>query len=382
VPYGTVDEPEVEPWRLPPRLGLRRLDRINPSSYQSLKLCRLKGVWIGTHARQLLPSSPQAHLGRIIHKVLEMAGSGQIDAEADFDGAWQACLEEEERKISTSWNERHFTLLSKAIDDYEVRREQCRLLTNEIIAKGPRIASQEGKGAVRERFIQTSDGAVGGYPDLITFAQGGAMISDFKTGRIFDPDAEPLLKTLDEGYAMQLKLYACAVVSTYGVMPISLRIEGLDGSKHKVTFDVSECDAILGEARRTLGEINSIIESPNLSHGEKLSALASPSPHSCKFCRYRPCCPPYLSQRAKDPEAGWPVDASGEVAEKKVLGNGKLIIRLKAKDSPNAVAVRGLDPCRHPALDPLPKRAYLFDLDKETSTQCLRQNMFTTIFVD
>jgi len=68
---------EPNKMNLPP---IKPLTRVSPSRYTAMKNCLLREVWTASGNEPLLPASPLAELGTVIHQLLEAAGRGRLDA--------------------------------------------------------------------------------------------------------------------------------------------------------------------------------------------------------------------------------------------------------------------------------------------------------------
>ena len=72
------DNVMVQPGVLPKTPSIHPIKRISPSRFISLRECALREVWTANRQPSLLPTSPVAKLGTAIHKLLELAGKGQL----------------------------------------------------------------------------------------------------------------------------------------------------------------------------------------------------------------------------------------------------------------------------------------------------------------
>ena len=59
-------------------IPLKKINRISPSRYQSMNLCKLKEIWASNKKPLLLPQHPTAYLGTAIHAILEMTFKSEI----------------------------------------------------------------------------------------------------------------------------------------------------------------------------------------------------------------------------------------------------------------------------------------------------------------
>ena len=67
-------------------INYKRINRISPSQYYSLKSCAYKSILAEAFdKRPLLPLSPNAYLGTVLHKILELISKGQISDEQQLN---------------------------------------------------------------------------------------------------------------------------------------------------------------------------------------------------------------------------------------------------------------------------------------------------------
>lgn len=383
VPYATWNRrTSIMSGSLPPGLPVMPLVRITPSKFQSFMNCRLKACWESGHAGGLLPSSPAGHIGTVIHKIIEIVGKNEIDADTDFELIWRQSVEEEEKKMRNSWIERHLVPLEISDPHFDIKRRQCRLIIERMIRESTRKESMSDfqNESGKEVWLQTEDGKIGGYIDAIISTEKGEIIKDFKTGSIFEPGQQGSDLPINKQYELQLKLYAALFNSAYAKWPASLEIVGLDGAIHPVEFAPEECLNLLITACRLLDEVNLAIGGSESEQKEVHKQLSSPSPENCRFCLYRPCCPSYWKEREVDPSADWPNDAKGLITEIKNLGNGLIFIKLLL-DNSETISIRGLHPERHSALKRRPNRIAIFSMIASRVKGSFREGKYTTIYI-
>lgn len=351
----------------------------------------LRGAWGACRMERILPNGPSSHLGSIVHKVFWRANLGQIRDECEFNEVWEEIASKEESLMSDLWFESHLIPLNRTANNYEVKKLSCLNFTRIFFNNMPIYPSgiQTGReGSNHSRFecrLESPDKAVVGYVDAIVPFENGDMIIDYKTGSIFEEQGradgnigDPVIK---EKYQIQLKLYAGLYYREYGIWPTCLRVMGVDGQSVDIQFSPEECLNLLDEAARMKNHVNSIIGNADLSHTEKIERLASPSPDNCKYCSYRPGCIAYWKERKLSEEDGWPIDVHGKLIEKRLLGNGLILIKIDDCNSPSEiVSVRGLTPSRHPALNYVGNEVFLFSLLPDSLPNKFREGKFTTLY--
>ena len=107
---------EMKQWELPtvsPKI--LPILRVTPTKYLLLRDYALRGVWSASGINALLPSSPRAALGTVIHRIIEEAGKGLISSIKDFEVSWERSIREEEAMLINSWIEAHFVPLKESL---------------------------------------------------------------------------------------------------------------------------------------------------------------------------------------------------------------------------------------------------------------------------
>ena len=291
--------------------------------------------------------------------------------EEAFQKLWDHCVHEQEEKMGKSWFERHLTPLSITAPDFHLKRSQCFLLlqARDNVTQGKKTDASK---SIHAQWLQSKDGLVVGRADAIKLDEAGATIIDYKTGNIFGQSIET--EVLSE-YKEQLKLYAALFHEEHGEWPCNLIVVSLDGKSHNVDFEEDECLTLLEESKNVLRRVNRIIE----ANEKTPHKLASPSQTNCQYCLYRPICKPYFLARQGDLTGGWPNDAWGIVAEKKMLRNGLGKIVLTPLSGTSTINIRGLRLERHAALDAFQKIG-VFSLYSDNSDNNYKESQFTTIY--
>jgi hypothetical protein len=341
----------VTPGRLPNLPDLSPLARISPSRFTDFLECPLRECLAAAREPAQLPSSPVARLGSAIHALLEDAVAGKLagSSASAIGNRFDALVEEQESEMDRSWLERHFAPLRESIGSFDERRIQAVERAGELNSRATPPEERAEDGAVRrygtELWVQTADGAVGGFIDLVEPSEAGPVISDYKTGSIRQGDA-----SLKSEYVAQLKLYAAIYAEQHADWPSRLELVTLSGERTMVPFTRAECEELLARARALREEVNAVVVAEG-DAGDRQRRLASPSPDTCRFCSYRPSCDPYheAAGSGEDP-AAWPSDVWGRVTQNQSLGNGRQLLRLSARGVESRI--RGLTPggMRHPAL--------------------------------
>jgi hypothetical protein len=309
-------------------------------------LCRLRGVWQSVRQRPLLPSSPSARLGTIVHRLLEEAGRGAFPAaraSEAIEARWNELVSEANAAMGRNPFERRFVPLDQSVAKFEVVRLRAVARAAELAADTPGAGARAGDASATpfgyELRVESGDGLIAGRIDRAIPALDGVVLQDYKSGAIFTlRHGEE--RALKPEYAIQLQLYAALYHDATGTWPSRLELVPLSGSPHAVPFVQAESLRLLEDARALLAEVNQQLARSSHDWEGAERSLASPSPSACRFCSYRPACLPYLERNWPDPDNDWPADVWGQFGGLQRLGNGSLILTLKRGDS--VFFVRGI----------------------------------------
>jgi RecB family exonuclease len=369
----------------PVSLPLLPLQRISPSRFTALKECALREIWRATKQPALLPSSPAAQLGTVIHQLLAEAGSGRLadGATAELEQRWSELVQAVEASLQQSPLEKSLLPLQRTVPDFEVRRRRAWRKAAELAQTATTPVRTGGKSRFAfEVWVETADGSVGGAIDHVLETAGGAVLRDYKSGQLLQP-AEPHGKaTLKEEYQTQLKLYAALFHARFGRWPVRLEIMPLQGDAHAVELSPSECSELLAEATRMRQQINAAILRNSATGFE---ALAAPSPKACRYCSFRPACPAYHQTRQQQLDQSWPQDLWGRVTQINQLGNERFSMRLTAASHLSSlVQIRSLTPdfARYPGLRNLKAEDAIavYNLRKSDSTAAFAETVTTALY--
>lgn len=342
-------------------LDLKPLARISPSRYSSLLECRLREVWSAGHEGRLLPLSPAARLGLVVHALLKDAVSGKLayEGKAEITKRWNELILEVESDMRNSWMDAHLTPLRESIRDYEVRRIRAINHVVEMVSSEKHRLKQfnfDKPLSGSEVWVQSDSGLIGGFIDRVCRSEKGLIIQDYKTGSIHDQWSQLGNGQIREGYKIQLKLYAALYAKSSGTWPQRIELVPLSRKPVSIDYDPQNCLRLLDHANRTLNEVNAIINSSSLTREKMVRTLASPSAHNCRFCAFRPGCEPYQATRKSHDTkiADWPHDVLGEIVSISQVGNQNIVITVRPKkNNPWVLHIRDINPMpqRHPVLE-------------------------------
>jgi hypothetical protein len=378
----------VNPGKISGVARVAPLKRLSPSRFLSMKGCALREVWASDRAPTLLPSSPKAKLGMVIHGLLELAGNGHLGniPEGQIDQTWARLVSECEAQMSDSWLERSLVPLRKTVPDFEVRRLRSRRIAIRMATATASFvgASREAQGIGFEVWVETADHLVGGKIDEVRPTAEGLELRDYKTGQILDADTPEGTSIVKMDYQTQLRLYSALYARKFGQWPSRLEVVDLDGREFNVPFEITSCEALLEEAHRVLDAVNTKIHMSS-SAEEAVKMLASPDPSNCVACVYRPGCPAYRTARQASRLPGWPTDVFGILQYARNLADGRVSLGINTSIGQDTLTrVRNLEPKtnRHPALKFLKEGdpVGIFNLRGDQEGTDFRESSMTAIY--
>lgn len=371
-------------------LPLRPLAMVSPSQYERLKRCALQGTWAGSRQPSLEPIGPAAHLGSIIHRILEEAAYGRFwpEVAASISERWEELVADTERSMKDSWLERHLVPLRSSVAGYEVRMRLALARASQLAQRldgGRRDVTLDRAPRGSELWVENSDRSVGGRIDRVEVSAAGAMIQDFKSGRITEDSATQGHSRVIFDYESQLMLYAALYAEQTGRWPIALELVPLEGAHVRIDVDRSACLDLLNSAIALRTRVNRTLTSLADSPDEAERRLASPSASTCSHCPYRPACHAYWQARSSAPRENWPKDLSGAVLEIRTLGNSKMAMTLSTTEEGVGTArVVGISPDeeRHPALERLKlgDQVIILNLRQSGGVSTYNESQLTVIY--
>ena len=341
-------------------LILKPIRRLSPSRYTEMRCCLLREVWTAADNESLLPPSPLAVLGTVIHELLRSAGRGELEGEGNgkIERTWLDLVALAEKKMELSAMQRHQVPLSRSIPDYEVKKLRACHRAAEIARVAIRWQGSRYKQGTKyigfEVWVESPDGQIGGYIDRATMTPEGVILSDYKSGAVFNSSRNSPSGGIRQTYREQLLLYAALFQLNCGVWPIRLEVVPLQGQPITIPFDTGEAQRIFKDASTFLYEANQRIEEVKNRHKEIIE-LATPRVANCMLCLFRPMCRAYWLARTQEVQGKWPTDVRGTVIEMTRQHNGKVCIRIEpgVPSTSSCITVRNLTDSvtRHPLLN-------------------------------
>ena len=356
-----------------------------------MQACLLREVWTASGNKPLLPSSPLAELGSVIHRLLEAAGRGQLHGGRNekIDATWDEMVLEAEKNMALSTLRQHQVPMSANIPDFQVRKLRACRRAAEIAHDAFRAHDGRPRQSPRptgfELWVESDDGLVGGYIDRVTMTKEGVVLCDYKSGAVLDSGTGGNPGEIKHAYKVQLELYAALYRLKSGVWPTRLEILPLHGPPVEVPFDPENATLLLAEASTFLRSANKRITEVDNGCAE-VTGLASPQSMHCRLCLFRPTCWAYWISRRQESQEKWPIDVQGFLRETTRLRNGKVCMKIAEDDSPTSscITVRNLTDStdRHPLLHrtTIGKRVAVYGLNRDYRSGDYNESQNTVIY--
>lgn len=299
-------------------INFREIKRISPSQFYSMKNCAYKSILAEAFdKRPLLPLSPNAYFGTVLHKMLELIAKGIVKSEDDFNVEFDnqvKALEEDLKQKGFGF----FVPLKVKLQNFGLKKIQ---LKKHLKREFEKITSSGNIKFYSEKWFESQDKLIGGKVDLVIEKENEIEILDFKTGAIthdcLDDEGE-IYSDIKNEYKEQLKLYAHLYFENTKKFPTALSLVDLAKQKFPVEFSEQECKSLFDEAKSLLKSINDSINTKSFS--------ANPKQENCKYCLYRPACSFFHKKLEIDFSYN---DVFGEVANVKKFQNGNVSVFLQ-----------------------------------------------------
>jgi len=299
------------------KIEFKKIKRISPSQFYSMKNCAYKSLLAEAFDNKpLLPVSPNAYFGTVLHKMLELIAKGTIRNDDDFNVAFDEQVKLQEENLKQQGYD-FFVPLQKNVKDFGMKKI---LLKKHLRNITERPASSSGVKYSSEKWVESKDKLISGKIDLVIEIGQETEILDFKTGAITQDildDTGEIFSEIKDEYKEQLKLYAYLYFENTGKFPTQLFLVDLAKQKFAVPFSQSECISTFEEAKKLLDTTNASISTQTFN--------ASPSEANCKYCLYRPACSYYLKLIETDYSFN---DVSGSVNNVIKYQNGNVSVFL------------------------------------------------------
>ncbi|MDD5361398.1 MAG: PD-(D/E)XK nuclease family protein [Ignavibacteria bacterium] len=301
-------------------INFKKIKRISPSQFFSMKNCAYKSLLAEAFdKKQLLPISPNAYFGIVLHKLLELIIKGIIKNEEEFNRVFDEQIKVVESDLQKN-NYSFFIPLQKNVKDFGLKKI---LLKKHLRKALEQSGKHNGARFFSEKWVESKDNLIAGKIDLLIEAGSKIEIIDFKTGEITEDildDTGEVFSEVKEEYKQQLKLYAYLYFDNTDKFPTNLSLIDLAKQKFAIEFSQSECKAIYEQAKNLLYSTNEDITKGTFS--------AKPTVINCKYCLYRPACSFFQKLLETDYSFN---DVSGFVKNVAKYQNGNVSVFLQSK---------------------------------------------------
>ncbi len=299
-------------------INFKKIKRISPSQFYSIKNCAYKSLLAEAFDNKpLLPFSPNAYFGTVLHKMLELISKGIVKSEEDFNVEFDKqvkALEEDLKQKGFGF----FVPLKVKLKNFGLKKIQ---LKKHLRNESQKITSYGNAKFHSEKWLESQDKFIGGTVDLVIENENEIEILDFKTGSIkqdlLDDEGE-IYSDVKNEYKEQLKLYAYLYFENTNKFPTALSLVDLAKQKFPVEFSEQECKSLFDEAKSLLKSTNDCITTKSFS--------ANPKEENCKYCLYRPACSFFQKKLETDFSFN---DVIGEIKDVKKFQNGNVSLFLQ-----------------------------------------------------
>jgi len=299
-------------------IDFKEIKRISPSQFCSMKNCAYKSLLAEAFdKRPLLPISPNAYFGTVLHRMLELITKRIVKTENEFNAEFDKQIKIIEDELQSK-GFGFLVPLKKKLKNFGLKKVQLK----KHLRSEPELTTRTSDiKFYSEKWLESKDKLIGGKVDLIIESGNNVEIIDFKTGEIAQDDLDDegeIISDIKTEDKEQLKLYAYLYFENTNNFPTSLSLVDLSKQKFPVEFSKEECKSIFDEAKNLLHKINNCIKDSTFS--------ANPTEINCKFCLYRPACVFYQKQLETVLSFN---EVSGEIKDVKKFQNGNVSVFLQ-----------------------------------------------------
>ena len=300
-------------------INFKVIKRISPSQYYSIKNCAYKSLLAEAFDKKpLLPISPNAYFGTVLHRMLELITKGIIKNEDEFNAEFDKQIKIVEDELQNK-GFGFLVPLKVKLKNLGLKKIQ---LKNHLRSQVEQPTSPSDIKFHSEKWFESKDKLIGGKIDLIIENGRDIEIIDFKTGAItqdYLDDEGEIISDIKTEYKEQLKLYAYLYFENTNNFPTGLTLVDLEKQKFSVEFSKEECKSIFEDAKDLLDKTNNSLREKAFS--------ANSTEINCKFCLYRPACVFY--QKTLDAVISLNNDVSGKIKDVKKYQNGNVSVFLQ-----------------------------------------------------
>ena len=278
------------------KLELPLIAATSPTLAETMRSCSLRAALSRTPgSRKYVLGNPKGWLGSAYHQVLEkIAGARPTDITTDttVERLWQEAVEAQHRRTLTPPLDRRFGS-PPSWPGYHLAKASAALRATTLVSpNAPRLSDDharasgnlEGRAEHREREFAAFGGKLVGRPDVVRTNE----IVDFKSGSIVETSEEQGTETIKAAYVRQLQIYGYLVHETTGRWLQRGVLLPAIGPAVEIELRQQDCEREASEAVRILDAYNA-----KMADNDPIASLAAPSPENCKWCPYKPLCPPF-----------------------------------------------------------------------------------------
>jgi PD-(D/E)XK nuclease superfamily len=286
------------------------------------------------------PGGPYAELGRVIHELIDLAIAGQLGNRgipANVADAFDRLLEQAAARLSLDPETKRYADLSVAFSKREWEKRRFHAISDaENVRSQNRSALADLKASPSEPFslarffkgvgkkaaevpFESPLLRIRGQIDLVNTELNEVTVSDFKSGRILDPDG-----SLKQETSRQLRLYALAILELAPEKKVALRVVSRGGE----TVERFDEEARI-ETWQWLAKITEVLTVGAQTRANDLAVIGP----QCAKCDIRPICPVYLDAlpelwKRDDTPFSLPLDAAGTVTDVREQRDGYFSIKI------------------------------------------------------
>jgi PD-(D/E)XK nuclease superfamily len=276
-----------------PKFELGSIPAVSPTLAEILRNCPLQATFYRVpELKHFVVSNPKAWLGIAYHEVLEQLWLPRDDDSPGaklVDDLWLAAIGPLRQKALAHPLDCRFETPEKWPGYYLVRA--ClSIRAQEALSRKSQFRSF-GESVnvipyVREKQLSAMGGKLIGKPDVISCDE----IWDYKSGSIYDEVSEGT-RVVKEGYVRQLLLYGHLVKENYGKYPAKGKLLPMQGEVVEIKLEPEVCAKEAVEAVHLLDSANA-----KLADSTDVSAVATPSAASCRWCKFKLVCPAFWQE--------------------------------------------------------------------------------------
>ena len=263
----------------------------SPTMDEDMRNCelRLAFKW-DPNFKDTAPPSPPLILGKVGHKLMELATNGTFDDQPNdsvgtvLTDVWNDLIQKE---ISGAEKTGYKLPPANQWNYISMKRRKV-ILECEQIVKSRRQSTPQSQGIsnsvkyLAEHTISAFDGRIRGKVDLIKIDGNEITILDYKTGKVLEENLDSGDIEIKESYKNQLLLYAAMYRDKEGIWPTRLLLQ-----EHEIEYGPNDAQAIATKAIERLSRFQANIT--------KRQFRPDPSTDNCLWCDYKSACWEFLN---------------------------------------------------------------------------------------